>query len=81
MQNRCLDYLISPSFQGENRLFVLSFENENDRTSPSTYYLLKAEIKDYDVMTDGRVFFDQPINSISKTCKNIRRIATGRGDD
>ena len=31
-QNRYLDYLINPSFQGVNRLFVLSFENENDRT-------------------------------------------------
>ena len=36
-QNRYLNYLINPSFQGVNRLFVLSFENENDRTSHSTY--------------------------------------------
>ena len=34
-QNRYLNYLINPSFQGVNRLFVLSFENENDRTSHS----------------------------------------------
>ena len=33
------NYLINPSFQGVNRLFVLSVENENDRTSCSTYYL------------------------------------------
>ena len=44
-QNRYLDYLINPSFQGVTRLFVLSFENENDRTSHSTYYLSKVEIK------------------------------------
>ena len=31
-QNRYLNYLINPIFQGVNRLFVLSFENENDRT-------------------------------------------------
>ena len=49
-QNRYLNYLINPSFQGVNRLFVLSFENENDRTSHSTYYLLKLETKDYNVM-------------------------------
>ena len=36
-QNRYLNHLINPSFQGVNRLFVLSFENENDRTSHSTY--------------------------------------------
>ena len=44
-QNRYLNYLINPSFQGVNRLFVLSFENENDRTSHSTYYLPEIEIK------------------------------------
>ena len=31
-QNRYLNHLINPSFQGVNRLFVLSFENEDDRT-------------------------------------------------
>ena len=66
-QNRYLNYLVNPSFQGVNRLFVLSFENENDRTSHSTYYLPKVEIKDYNVMIDGRNFFDQPIDSMNKT--------------
>ena len=32
-------------------------------------------------MIDGRNFFDQPINSMSKTYENIRKIATGKGDD
>ena len=80
-QNRYLNHLVNPSFQGVNRLFVLSFENENDRTSHSTYYLPKVEIKDYNVMIDGKNFFDQPINSDLKTYENIRRIATGQGDD
>ena len=80
-QNRYLNYLINPSFQGVNRLFVLSFENEDDRISHSTYYLPKVEIKDYNVMIDGRNFFDQPINSMNKTYENIRKIATGKGDD
>ena len=58
-QNRYLNYLINPSFQGVNRPFVLAFENEHGRTSHSTYYLPKVEIKDYNVMIDGRNFFDQ----------------------
>ena len=45
-QNRYLNHLINPSFQGVNRLFVLSFENENGRTSHSTYYLPKVKMKD-----------------------------------
>ena len=32
-------------------------------------------------MIDGRNCFDQPINSMSKTCENIRKIATAKGDD
>ena len=32
-------------------------------------------------MIDGRNVFDQPINSMNKTCENIRKIATGKGDD
>ena len=56
-QNRYLNHLINPSFQGVNRLFVLSFENEDDRTSHSTYYLPKVEIKDYNVIIDGRNVF------------------------
>ena len=79
-QNRDLNYLVNPSFQAVNRPFVLSFENENHRTSHSTYYLPKVEIKDYNVMIDGRNFFDQPIYSMTKTYETIRRIATGQGD-
>ena len=42
-QNRYLKYLINLSFQGVNRLFVLSFENENGRTSHSTYYFQRLK--------------------------------------
>ena len=38
-------------------------------------------IKDHNVMIDGKNLFDQPINSDLKTYDNIRRIATGQGDD
>ena len=44
-QNRYLNHLINPSFQSVNRLFVLSFENENDRRSHSTYHLPKIKIQ------------------------------------
>ena len=32
-------------------------------------------------MIEGSNFFDQPINSMNKTYENIRKIATGKGDD
>ena len=45
------------------------------------YNLPKVEIKNYNVMIDGKNVFDQPINSKLKTYENIRKIATGKGDD
>ena len=57
-QNQYLGFLIDSSFQGENRLFVLSFENENDRTARTGYYLPKVEIKDYNVKIDDK---NQPL--------------------
>ena len=44
-----------------------------------THYLSHVEIKDYNVMIHGKSFLDQPINI--KTYENIRKIATGQGDD
>ena len=80
-QNPDLNYLVEPSFQGVNRLFVLAFENDAQRTSHSGYYLPNVEIKDYNIMTNGENFFDQPIKNNKVTYKNIRKIATGQGDD
>ena len=54
-QNQYLDDLIDPSFQRVNRLFVLSFEDEEQRKSYKRYYLPKVEIN-YNVMIDGQNF-------------------------
>ena len=55
-KNNNLIYLIDPTFTNVNRLFVLSFENETDRTSFSKYYVPKVEIKDFNVLTYGKLF-------------------------
>ena len=78
-QNPNLNHLVEPRFQGVNRLFV--FENDDDRTSHSDYYLPNVEIKDYNIMINGENFFDQPIKNNKVTYENIRKIATGQGDD
>ena len=51
-----LNYLIDPTFSKVDKLFVLSFENENDRISFSKYYTPKVEIKDFNVLIDGKSF-------------------------
>ena len=65
-----LNYLIDPTFTKVNRLFVLSFENEEDRTSFSKYYGPKVEIKDFDVLIDEKSFFDM---SVKKQRRSIRK--------
>ena len=60
-RNTNLNYLVEPSFQGINRLFVLAFENDTQRTSHSGYSLPNVEIKDYNVMINCENFFDQPV--------------------
>ena len=50
-------------------------------TSHSGYYLPKVEIKDYNITINGENFFDQPIENKKITYDNIRKIATGYGDD
>ena len=80
-QNPNLNHLIEPSFQGVNRLFVLAFENDTQRTSNKRYYIPNVEIKDYNVMIEEKNFFDQPINNMIKTYENIRKITIGQGDD
>ena len=80
-RNANLNYLVEPSFQGINRLFVLAFEGDTQRTSHSCYYLPNVEIKDYNIMINGENFFDQPIKNNKVTYENIRKIATGQGDD
>ena len=66
-----LNYLIDPTFANVNRLFVLSFENENDRTSFSKYYVPKVEIKEFNVLIDGKQFFEIPVKSKEKAYEAI----------
>ena len=80
-QNANLNHLIDRSFQGVNRLFGLAFQNDTGRTSKRRYYIPNVEIKDYNVMIDGKNFFDQPVKNDKVTYENIRKITIGQGDD
>ena len=62
-----LDYLIFPNFQGANRVFVLSYEDIAHQTSYKMHFLPTVEIKDYNVMIDGRKCFDQPVKNDLRT--------------
>ena len=51
------------------------------RTSSKRHCLPNVEIKDYNVIIDRKNSFDQPIKDNKVTYENIRKIATGQGDD
>ena len=70
-----LNYSINPIFNKVNRLFVLSFENEEDRTSFSKYYTSKVQIKDFSVSTDAKGFFDVPVKNKEEAFEKIIEIS------
>ena len=78
-QNNNLNYLIDRTFTKFHKLFVLSFENENDRRSFSNYYVLNVQIKDFNVLIDGKSFFDMLIKNGEERYEQI--IGMGRNND
>ena len=68
-----LNYLIDTTFNKVNRLFVLSFEIDEDRTSFSKYYRPKVEIEDFNVLT-ARSFFDVPVKNKEEAYQKLLRL-------
>ena len=62
-----LNNLIDPTFSNVNRLFVLSFENQDDRISCYKYYMPNVEIKNYNVLIDGNACFELPVKNLEET--------------
>ena len=62
-KNNNLNYLIDPTFTNVNRLFVLSYKNEENGTSFSICYIPEVEIKDFNVLIDGKPFFEIPVKN------------------
>ena len=86
-------FYLDASFQGVKKFFVLAFDittvnndsndgpNKVKRKSNTKYFLARENITNYNVLIDGRNFYDQPINNQLKKYDGIRKIATGQGDD
>ena len=70
-KNNNLNYLIDPTFTNLNRLFVLSFKNEDDGTSFSKYYLPRIQIKDFNVLIDRKPFFEIPVKNKEEAYEHI----------
>ena len=81
--------LLSASFQGVKWLFALTYfiaadanaDEEAGIKDNRKYFLPRGEIENYNVLIDGRNFYDQPINDLIKQYDEIRKVSTGYGDD
>ena len=80
---------LNASFQGVKVLFVLAYiiaaddnaDQEAGIKDNKKYFLSRGEIKNYNVLIDGRNFHDQPINDLIKLYHEIRKLSTGYSDD
>ena len=94
--NNLTRFSLDASFQGVRRFFVLAFNNNTDndpnnsikninnrvlRNSNTKYFLPRVNITNYNVLIDGRNFYDQPINDSVKQYNEIRKTTTRQGDD
>ena len=69
--NNNLNILIDPTFTNVNRLFVLVYQNVDDRQSYDEFYLPKFMVKDYNVIIDKLAFFDLPIKTEEEAYEKI----------
>ena len=94
--NNLTRFPLDASFQGVRRLFVLAFNNTTVnvpnnpinntnnrvlRNSHTKYFLPRVNITNYNVLIDGKNIYYQPINDLVKQYDEIRKTATGQGDD
>ena len=77
---------LSAPFQGVKRSFVLAYattanDNEAGIKNSRKYFLSRGKIENYNVLIDGRNFYDQPINDLIKQYDEVRKVSTRQGDD
>ena len=78
---------LDPSFQGFNRLFVMAYnklaanDDQFNRNSKPVYYLPRNDLKKYNVIIDGRNFYDNPIESDIEKYRELKKVMIGKGED
>ena len=75
---------LDPSFQGVNRLFIMAYNNlanQPTRNGQRKYYLPRIDRKKYNVIIDGRNFYDNPIESDIGKYRELKKVMIGKGED
>ena len=67
---------LDPSFQSVNRLFVMAYnrvDGQLTRNGQKKYYLPRIDLNKYNVIIDGRNFYDNPIESDIKKYRKLKK--------
>ena len=75
---------LDPSFQGVNRLFDMAYKRANGqptRNGHQKYYLPRIDLEKYNVIIDGRNFYDNLIESDIEKYRELKKAMIGKGED
>ena len=79
---------LDPSFQGVYGLFVMAYnrladanDHQFNKNSQQKYYLPRNDLKKYNVIIDGRNFYDNPIESGIEKYRELKKVMIGKGED
>ena len=75
---------LDPSFQGVNRLFIMAYLRGNNQfttNSQQKYYLSRIDLNKYNVIIDGRNFYDNPIESDIEKYRELKKVMIGKRED
>ena len=75
---------LDPSFQGVNRLFVMAYNREDNkptRNGRTRYHLPTIDLNKYNVIIDGRNFYDNPIESNVEKYRELKKVMIRKGED
>ena len=75
---------LDPSFQGVNRLFVIAYNRVDGQPTGDgqrKHYLPRISLSKYNVIIDGRNFYDNPIESDIEKYRELKKVMIGKGED
>ena len=75
---------LDPSFQGVNTLFVMAYNRANGqptRNGQRKYYLRRIDLEKYNVIIDGRNFYDDPVERDIEKYRELKKVMIGKGKD
>ena len=75
---------LDPCFQGVNKSFVMAYSGvvgQSTRNGRKKYYLPRIDLNKYNVIIDGRNFYDNPIESDIEKYRELKKVMIGKGED